>query len=60
MSHYQLSFGHKALADLYDVCEMSGSALEHYIKALELYEKVPVKRIIPSLKKSPEKTSSTE
>ena len=53
MSHYQLSFGHKALADLYDVCEMSGSALEHYIKALELYEKVPVKRIISKLKKIP-------
>lgn len=53
MSHYQLSFSHKALAELYDAVGMSGSALEHYKKALELYDKAPVKRTVSKLEKVP-------
>lgn len=53
MSHYQLARAHKTFAEFYNSIGMTGSALEHYEKALELDNKLAVKRILTNLKKIP-------
>lgn len=51
MSHYQLSESHVTLGNLYYDDEIYGSALEHYVIALSMNDKAPVKRKIAELKK---------
>ena len=54
ISKYQLSEGHRELADLYFSSEIFGSALDHYQIALRFNPKCPVKRRVSSIKKMTE------
>lgn len=53
MSKYQLSFTRKKFAELYYSLGITGNALEQYKLAIELNNRLPIKRVLSSLEKIP-------